>query len=100
MRKAFEEMDPQWNWETTSPGETRFNQYEVCDGIHALSTDRDSRESFRGIRFTETIHPKMKTPSGNGRWEKLNHDVGMDIQDFSFCIGNDLQILVEFVNNW
>lgn len=99
MRKAFEELDPPWNWETDSPGETKFNQYEVCDGIHALSTDRGATESFRGIRYTEMIHPKMKTSIDTRRWEKLNIDVGMDIQDFSFCVGTDLQILVEFVNN-
>lgn len=50
---------------------------------------------FRGIHYEELISPEAP----GQRWLLEWHDLGIDVTDFSFCVAEDAQILMEMRDN-
>lgn len=50
---------------------------------------------FRGIHYEELISPEAP----GQRWELEWHDLGMNVTDFSFCVAEDAQILMEMIED-
>jgi hypothetical protein len=50
---------------------------------------------FRGIHYEELISPEAP----GQRWQLEWHDLGIDVTDFSFCVAEDTQILMEMRDN-
>lgn len=94
ITRAFETFEPTCSWKIDSAN-TRYDQYEICDGLWGRSTRRIRLEPFRAMDIVELVPPNWD----GAQWHQHWNDLEMNVTDFSFDVSSDLLVLVEYYND-